>query len=67
MVGGPRSSISQKIKVKQGGMNISGLAGESSETINMDISGPGATLALGLMFFDSGKFGNKLFFFSLAC
>ena len=47
MIGGPRSAVAHKLKHQQ--------PAREGDTINIDVTGPGATLALGMMFFKSGN------------
>eukprot|EP00094_Tigriopus_californicus_P004479 TCALIF_04317-PA protein Name:"Similar to Anapc1 Anaphase-promoting complex subunit 1 (Mus musculus)" AED:0.04 eAED:0.05 QI:0/0.77/0.5/0.9/0.66/0.7/10/0/1830 len=50
MIGGPKSAVADKFRTTNVSQTL-----QFGDNINMDISGPGATLALGLMFFDSGN------------
>merc|ERR1719370_1870960 len=51
MVGGPRSPSMYRHRFR----SPSSYQIQEGETINIDITSPGATLALGLMFFNSGN------------
>ena len=54
MVGGPRSAVSDNLSVNK--YNHQSFQVKEGDNINIDVTGPGSALALGMMYFDSGEF-----------